>query len=182
MYLQDMNDAIERFNVSLTPEALDTPSFLLSDMAAAADVNTNILKAWLDRKVAPLGSSDRQALGRGSGRVFTLRRVFSIAIMAELVRMGITPSRAAGLAFMVTDNTLSVPGVELSLRRASEGGYLIVSAGEEDRESHFDFIPAGSDMSVVEIMGARPSIAVLSFSALFGHVFDTLVRRGKWPQ
>jgi hypothetical protein len=177
-----MNKAIEVFSVSLSPEALDTPTFLLSDVAAAAEVNTNVLKAWLDREVVPLGANDRPALGRGSGRVFTLRRVFSIAIMAELTRMGITPSRASALAFMVTDNTVSVPGVELSLRTASEGGYLIVSAGEEAGESHFDFIPARSKVPVAEIMGARRSMAVISFSALFGRVFEALVRRGKWPQ
>ena len=176
-----MNDAISALDISVSPEALDTPAFLLSDVAAATAVNSNLLKAWLDRKVVPLGATDRHALGRGSGRVFTLRRVLSIAIMAELTRLGVAPSSAAALAFSVTDHSINVADVEFSLRSVSEGGYVIVSSKNEDEALQFMFIPAGGNIPLESVMGARRSVAIVSFAALFSQVFDALVRRGKWP-
>lgn len=173
-----MNSATRASGPRVSPE-WDTPAFLLSDAAAAAEVKTNILKAWLDREVVPLGPTDRQALGRGSGRVFTLRRVVSIAIMAELTRMGVKPSKAALVAYVVTDNNATVGEVELSLPKAMDGGYLIVSPGDE---VHFDFVPAGSKIALASIMEARSSITAVSFAALFDRIFHALQRRGKWPQ
>ena len=84
---------------------LDVPRFLLGDLAAVTDMTETTLKAWLSRepKVIPLGPYDKPALGKGSAREFTLRRVISVAIIAELVRLGIAPAKAGFWAYTLTD-------------------------------------------------------------------------------
>jgi hypothetical protein len=87
---------------------LDDPRFLLADVVAVTGMSQNVIKAWLTRgepPAIPLGPFDRPALGKGSARVFTLRRVISIALTAELVRLGLAPSRAGLLAYALTDGT-----------------------------------------------------------------------------
>jgi hypothetical protein len=73
----------------------DTPRFLLGDAAAASGVTPNVLKAWLAREIVDLDRHDLEASGKGSSRLFTLRTVLGIAVMAELVRLGLPPHRAA---------------------------------------------------------------------------------------
>jgi hypothetical protein len=84
---------------------LDDARFLLADVVAVTRMSQNVIKAWLTREphAIPLGPFDRPALGKGSSRVFTLRRVISIALTAELVRLGLAPSRAGLLAYALTD-------------------------------------------------------------------------------
>jgi hypothetical protein len=83
----------------------DTPRYVLGDAAAAADISTSLLKAWITREpiVVPLGDYDLAGRGKGTPRLFTLRRVISIAMTAELVALGINPSRVGNLAFGFTD-------------------------------------------------------------------------------
>jgi hypothetical protein len=90
--------------------SLDAPKFLAGDVAAALRLSETLLKAWLQRKLIPMGSHDMPAIGKGSARVFTLRRIISIGIGAELVRLGFSPSRAFAMAFMAT--VLSIVGDE----------------------------------------------------------------------
>jgi hypothetical protein len=84
---------------------LDTPRYLLGDAAAAANISVSLLKMWVSRnpKVISLGSYDQQGRGKGTPRLFTLRRVISIAVAAELVALGIKSSRAGDLALAYTD-------------------------------------------------------------------------------
>jgi hypothetical protein len=83
-----------------TPSNLgwDTPRFLLGDAAAASGIKPNVLKAWLAREIMDLGRHDLEASGKGSSRLMTLRTVLGIAVMAELVRLGLPPHRAAAPA------------------------------------------------------------------------------------
>jgi hypothetical protein len=84
---------------------LDTPRYLLGDAAAGANVSASTLKAWVSRdpKIIQLGFYDQEGRGKGTPRLFTLRRVISIAVAAELVTLGINPSRAGDLALAFTD-------------------------------------------------------------------------------
>ena len=84
----------------------DTPRYVLGDAADAAGISTSLLKAWITREpiVVPLGVYDQVGRGKGTPRLFTLRRVISIAVAAELVALGINPSRAGNLAFGFTDH------------------------------------------------------------------------------
>ena len=61
-------------------------------------IELNVLKAWLARGVIELDRYDLEASGKGSSRLFTLRTVLGIALMAELVRLGLPPQRAAAPA------------------------------------------------------------------------------------
>jgi len=84
---------------------LDVPQFLLGDAAFTADLSTTVLKAWLSREplIIALGETDMKPLGKGSARIFTLRRVVNICVTAELVRMGVTPKMAGVIGFQITD-------------------------------------------------------------------------------
>jgi hypothetical protein len=84
---------------------LDTPKYLFGDVLRATNVTAPVLKAWLSRapKVIALGAYDQDARGKGSARLFTLRRVLSIGITAELVRLGIKASHAGLLGYTYTD-------------------------------------------------------------------------------
>jgi len=100
-----MDNASDRFDRPGRDSDLDEPRFLIGDVVMATGLSVNVLKAWLSRepKVIQLGPYDRESLGRGSARVFTLRRVISIAVTAELVSLGLAPSRAGELAYSLTD-------------------------------------------------------------------------------
>ncbi len=104
---------------------LDTPRYVLGDIAAAANVNPGTLKAWLSRepRVVPLGAHDRPGRGKGTPRLFTLRRVYAIAITAELVSLGFVASKAGVLAFDFTD--MSTDGGE---RLVEKSGPLFLAA------------------------------------------------------
>jgi hypothetical protein len=113
--------------------------------------------------------------------VFTLRRVACIAIMAELTRLGITPSFAAMLSAMV-DRGIKIGDLELSLAEASKGGHFIVASSQEDGEDRFGFYRANSSPSLNDVTEEfGPSVAVLAFGPLFHRVTETLKRRQKWP-
>lgn len=89
---------------------LDVPQFLLGDAAFTAGLSTTVLKAWLSRPpfVISLGEADTKPLGKGSARIFTLRRIVNIAVTAELVRLGVTPKQAGAIGFHMTDQLGSV--------------------------------------------------------------------------
>jgi hypothetical protein len=69
---------------------VDEPRYLLGQVAAAAGITANLLKTWIVREVIVLGEHDRDAHGKGSSRVFTLRRTLIVAATAELVRLGMS--------------------------------------------------------------------------------------------
>jgi hypothetical protein len=82
---------IEQFSV-------DEPRYLLGQVAFAAGISSTLLKAWIVRKIIPMGEHDRDAHGKGSSRVFTLRRALSIGLAAQLTRMGHAASMAGTMA------------------------------------------------------------------------------------
>ena len=83
MYLRNY-ECFERELYSTTYEAvpeLDTPRYVLGDVAAAADVSPGTLKSWLTRepRVVRLGAYDQPGRGKGTPRLLTLRRLYAIA-------------------------------------------------------------------------------------------------------
>ena len=106
MYLPDMNVTSRkqtRRRASTPAASLDKPVFLLGEVAEAAGITETVLKAWIARKVVPVGKFDIAAQGKGRARLFTLRRAISVAVTAELVRLGVTASQAALFALALTD-------------------------------------------------------------------------------
>jgi hypothetical protein len=90
--------------------SVDEPRYLLGQVAFAAGISTSVLKAWVTRKVIPMGEHDREAHGKGSSRVFTLRRALSVGLAAELVRMGITAAFAGQIGSSAVDLALRNAG------------------------------------------------------------------------
>jgi hypothetical protein len=97
-----------------TPQP-DVPMFFTGDVCRAVGVDQVTLKNWIARGAILMSDEDRARLGvegpsherlaTGSGRshLFTLRRVVQIALIAELVRLGFSPSKAGVLALGFTD-------------------------------------------------------------------------------
>ena len=106
MYLIGMDSApIRRDN-----PRLDEPRYLLGQVAHAAGISANLLKSWIDREIIVLGRHDRTAHGKGSSRVFTLRRVLAVAVAAELVSMGMPAADAGYSGQGIVDAMLGSPG------------------------------------------------------------------------
>jgi len=81
--------------------ALDTPIFALGDLVKVTRLPIGTVRMWLERKILAMGPNDKDASGKGSTRQFSLRTVYLAATMAELARLGITPSQAAMWANLV---------------------------------------------------------------------------------
>jgi len=102
---------------------LDVPQFLLGDAAFTAELSTTVLKAWLSREplIIALGDTDMKPMGKGSARIFTLRRVVNICVTAELVRMGVTPKMAGAIGFQMTDRMGRSSNLSPNLKAAKPG-------------------------------------------------------------
>jgi hypothetical protein len=80
---------------------LDTSSFSLGDLVKVTRLPIGTVRMWLERKILELGPYDKDASGKGTVRQFTLRTVYFAATMAEITRLGITPSQAARWAHVI---------------------------------------------------------------------------------
>jgi hypothetical protein len=158
---------------------LDTPRYLLGDAAAGANISASLLKMWVSRdpKVISFGFYDQEGRGKGTPRLFTLRRVTSIAVAAELVALGIKPSRAGDLARAYTDYKHK-EGRYIEL---AEPTFLIV----EPRSTALILETSASRTfgqvlnRTVPSTGEKPaSFAVISASAVKQRVIARLKRRG----
>jgi hypothetical protein len=164
---------------------LDEPRFLLGDVAAAAGMSETVLKAWLSRdpKVIPLGPYDKPARGKGSAREFTLRRIISVALVAELVRLGISPGRAGPWAHALTDLNLG----SLYVNWLDETTVLIASPSSEVFTFTNDAVSIAEalekfNVSGKELLEPPASIAVVSYGAVLRRVQERLSARGKFDE
>lgn len=82
---------------------LDTPQFALSDACRASRIEPNTVRAWLSRGHLVLGGGDLKASANGKAHTISRRRVYQIAISAELASLGIPPRRASMLAAGFSD-------------------------------------------------------------------------------
>ena len=80
---------------------LDTPSYSLADLVKVTRLPMGTVRMWLERKILQLGPSDIDASGKGSTRHFTLGTVYFAATMAEITRLGVSPSQAAKWAHVI---------------------------------------------------------------------------------
>jgi hypothetical protein len=103
----DAMRALEHSNV-------DEPRYLLGQVARAAGISSTLLKAWMAREVILMGPYDRDAHGKGSSRVFTLRRALAIALAAEMVKLGISIGHAGDISDFATDMILKDAGGDIS--------------------------------------------------------------------
>lgn len=80
---------------------LDSPDYSLGDLVKVTRLPVGTVRMWLERKVLQLGPNDVDASGKGSSRLFTLRTVYLAATMAEISRLGVSPSQAAKWAHLI---------------------------------------------------------------------------------
>lgn len=93
---------------------MDVPSFKLSEVARAADLEANTLRSWLQRGYWKLDQTvgDNLAEVHGKAHLVTLRRALHIGAAADLIRSGVDPSRAfrAARAFVYDFDPLAERG------------------------------------------------------------------------
>lgn len=84
----------------------EIPQISSADACRAAGIDAATLKNWLSRSpaVLPLAITERVPAGARTVFLFPMRRVYQLAIIAELVRMGLTPKVAAAHATRFTDS------------------------------------------------------------------------------
>lgn len=87
--------------VATSTPALDTPTYSLGDVVKVTRVPVGTVRMWLERRILALGPYDIDASGKGSSRQFTLRTLYWAATMAEITRLGISPSQAARWAHII---------------------------------------------------------------------------------
>jgi hypothetical protein len=87
--------------------ALDTPIFALGDLVKVTRLPIGTVRMWLERKILAMGPNDKDASGKGTTRQFTLRTVYLAATMAEITRLGVSPSVAATWAEIIWRDSLS---------------------------------------------------------------------------
>jgi hypothetical protein len=105
----------------------DVACFTAFDACAVASIKPSTLRDWFDREPAIilLRKNDRQTVGLDRAPLLTLRRVFQIALTAELTRLGVMAQRAANLAAMFTDR-----GGEKPANWRSHPNYVAREAGQ----------------------------------------------------
>lgn len=92
----------------IEPFSVDEPRYFLGQVAYAAGISSNLLKAWISRKVVPMGKHDREAHGKGSSRLLTLRRALAIGLTAEMIKLGISASFAGAISESAIDEALKI--------------------------------------------------------------------------
>jgi hypothetical protein len=112
---------------------LDVPCCTTLEACAAARIEPSRLKSWFNREppIILLRKNERFERGKYHGRLLTIRRVFQIALTAELMRHDITAQRAGNLAAIFTDQAGEKPtnrrGTSNDARRRP--GHLFPSGG-----------------------------------------------------
>ena len=96
-------------------------AFTLATAARAAGTSNRNLRAWVDRGVLPLAEEGHDAEGRGSPRIVSRVWIYTAAVTARLVDLGLSPSRAAKAAFACAYDTSGTPYAHRG------GGVLVVS-------------------------------------------------------
>lgn len=81
--------------------SLDQATYSLSDLALVTDHPIGTVKMWIERHILQMHLFDRAAKGKGSQRLFTLRTAMVAATIAEAVRIGVNPSKAAMWAHVI---------------------------------------------------------------------------------
>ena len=80
---------------------LDAPIYSLADLTKVTQLPSGTVRMWLERKILALGDHDIDASGKGSTRQLTLRTLYVAATMAEITRLGVSPSQAAKWAHVI---------------------------------------------------------------------------------
>jgi hypothetical protein len=161
---------------------LDASCFTTSDACIAAAIGPTTLKSWLgcEPAIILLRENDQAASGAGHEHLLTLRRVYQIALTAELMRLGVAAQRAGNLAALFTDQGGEKPAdwrsnPDYMLRRPGhlfESGCTVLVANKDDSR----FGPIISAVTNVPLMA---DFKQHKTSAIVAEV-DEVVGRALW--
>lgn len=91
---------------------LNEPLHTIGQIAKAANLNPNTIRAWYQRGDLSVGMSDKASPGNTIARRFTGHTALMIGIMGTLVSMGVLPGRAqlAAASFAHSGDDERLPG------------------------------------------------------------------------
>ncbi len=81
---------------------MDEPLYTVAQAAEAAGVVVGTLRNWLQLGTVSLQKADASAPAGGT-RLLSHRRVLQVAVMVDLIALGVAPARASRLAFGFSD-------------------------------------------------------------------------------
>ena len=124
--------------------------YTLSRAANAAEVSTDTLARWLDNSVIRLRAGDVDSTSSGIPRQFSVQRVLQIAATQALVRIGVSPARAAGAAASWTDQP--TPGLTEPATLFADGGTWLLLDGDGAR-----VVNLAPDTALADALRAAPA-------------------------
>jgi hypothetical protein len=142
--------------------------FTLSRAAHAAEVSPDTLARWLDNSVIRMRGNDVDSTSSGVPRRFSIARIMQIAATQALVRLGISPARAAGAAATWTDQ--ATPGIEPA-GTFVEGGTWLLLDSDGARVTNL-----AADVALTDSLRSAPAAAaaMLDLRRLRARVLDRL--------
>src|SRR5262245_20571594 len=134
-----------RLSTPVAVPELDKLSYTFEEAAAGVGIKPGLLRTWITRSpiVIALGGREQKPKKGVPGRL-TLRRVIAIALVAELVALGVRPALAGSIAFNFTDgNRNDRPCLEwrqlpILLVYPQSGGFRFIPSAELSIKAAFD--------------------------------------------
>lgn len=153
-------------------DASTSPRWRFRDAMRIAGISHHRLARWLDRGIVRLRPYDIETQGTGDPRLFSIRRIYQIAITAELTRIGVSADRASRAALAFTDH--DQPGRQAGELFADGATWLALTADADlvvrppDTEGAAQLFTAGL------APGLPTTLAILDLCALVRRVDDAL--------
>lgn len=87
------------------PAPIHENRYISAEVCAAVGISESTLKNWVSRKpqVVLMTSEERERVGKGVPFLFSFQRVMQVALVAELVALGLEPRPSAMAAAGFTD-------------------------------------------------------------------------------
>lgn len=125
------------------------------------------LQRYLDRGHITLQPCDVQSGGSGQRRGFSPRRIFQIAIVKEIIGLGVSPSRASKAAFAFTDQ--SSPGRDVGEVFPLGTTYLVGLPRGENR-----VVCVPPDLSIADVLSNDPAAFIININNVIAKVTEKL--------
>ena len=122
-------------------------------VALATETSLPTLQRYKQQGILRLQPCDQPSSGSGDKCGYSLRRVVQVAIITELNKIGIAPSRAAQAAFEFSDRGGRGRGIGELFPRATT--YLV---GLPDGENKVFGVPP--DLSVADVLGGTAAFII----------------------
>ena len=173
-------------------DILDIPRHPLPEATAAAGVDQNVFRSWLNRKIFLLGRADRGGTGRGRPILLSTRTVYGMAITAQLARQGVPPGRAFNMSRAFTSTLfhyehgesrepgrLFPTGLTILLGYPDEDSTRTEASAYEISSGSHRVVRLAPDTNAVEFFDERPGVVIANCNIIVRQVNQALGLNGE---